>query len=81
VRYVKLRKGNKVTRLYERWYVYTLKNQSGAPVRRASKRFGARQAQLFKTQNMTKRHRNLSYDIPLERYGCLLSTPFYGMTF
>ena len=26
--------------------------------------------------NMTKRHRNLLYDIFLERYGCLLSTRF-----
>ena len=32
-------------------------------------------------RNMTKRHQNLSYNISLERYGCLISIRFYRMTF
>ena len=34
----------------------------------------AHQLEIRAPQNMTKRHRNLSYDILLERYGSLLST-------
>ena len=41
----------------------------------------AHQLEIRAPQNMTKRHRNLSYDISLERYESLLSTPIYGMTF
>ena len=41
----------------------------------------AQQLDFRAPQTMTKRHRNLLYDILLERYGCLISTPFYGMIF
>ena len=41
----------------------------------------AHQLEIRAPQNTTKQHRNLSYDISLERYGSLPSTPIYEMTF